>query len=74
MWEKNGEHAHAIDFYLQVNEENCPDPQIVQETLEKALHVVNTVANGVDFALFLDGGSCHQVFSPPCQGCCHSSG
>lgn len=41
LWEQSGEHGHAIDTYLQLNTQNCPHEEILQEYWEKAcdMHV-----------------------------------
>jgi len=35
LWEQSGEHKHAIDTYLQLNTQNCPDKEILQEYWDK---------------------------------------
>lgn len=43
LWEQNGEHPHAIDLYLQLNLQNCPDKQILKESWEKVCDYASKV-------------------------------
>ena len=36
-WEQSGEHSRAVDVYLQVTSSNCPDPDVLQDSWEKAV-------------------------------------
>ena len=49
MWEQHGEYARAVDFYLQVKDNNCSNKQILVESWEKVCANANGGKDNVYF-------------------------